>query len=61
MGLNVSVGNNCVDSPVALGYVKITDGHTPAANVGFDLACSLEGAKPTGADVLVKEYSSYLD
>jgi hypothetical protein len=61
MGLNVSPGRKYVDTPVALGYVEITDGHTPAANVGFDLECSLAGTKPTGADMLVKKYSSCLD
>jgi hypothetical protein len=55
------MGNKYVESPVALGYVEITDGHTAAANVGFDLEYSVAGTKPTEVDVLVKEHSSYLD
>jgi hypothetical protein len=47
-----------VESPVALRYVEITDGHTPAANVRFDSECSVVGTKPVQADILVKKHSS---
>jgi hypothetical protein len=33
MGLNMSAGEICVQSPVVLGYVEITDILTPAASV----------------------------
>jgi hypothetical protein len=52
--------NKYVECSVALGYVEITDGHTPTAKVGFDLEYCLAGTKPTEADVLLKEHSSYL-
>jgi hypothetical protein len=50
--------NKYVESPAALGYVEITDGHTPAANVGFDSEYSVVGIKTVQADVLVKKLSS---
>jgi hypothetical protein len=52
------LGNKYVESPVALGYVEITDGHTPAADVRFDSANSVAGTKPGEAVVLVNEHSS---
>lgn len=51
------LGNKYVGSPVALGYVENSGGHTPAADVGFDSEYSVAGTKPPEADLLDMEYS----
>jgi hypothetical protein len=52
------LGNKYVESPVVLGYVEITGGHTAAAKVGFDSEYSVACMKPAQADMLVRERSS---
>jgi hypothetical protein len=44
-------------SPVALGRIQITEGHTLTADAGIDLACAVAGKKAVGRNVLVKERS----